>query len=330
MTVPRTFLVAPDSFKGSLAAPEVAAAIAAGLEEAGYPVDVCPVADGGEGTLEVLVAALKGETMNATVSDPLGRPVEASFGICRDGARTVAIVEAAGASGLGLLSADELDPVAASTYGTGELIAAAAQAGAEMIYLGVGGSATTDGGAGAIRAIREAGDVSGVRLAVLCDVRTPFERAAAVFGPQKGASPDEVKRLTARLNRQARTMPRDPRGIAMTGAAGGLSGGLWAELGAELVPGAPFVLDQLRFDSRMTAARAVVTGEGRLDEQSLAGKVVSEVATRARQSGVPCHAIVGRLALDAFGLRILDLQAVLEAGTLPAIQRAARQLAELL
>jgi glycerate kinase len=199
-----------------------------------------------------------------------------------------------------------------------------------MVYVGVGGSATTDGGEGALRAIRAGGGLEGVRLIVLCDVRTPFERAAAVFGPQKGASPDQVKRLTARLNRLARRMARDPRGIPMTGAAGGLSGGLWAELGAELLPGAPFVLDQLRFDRRMSVARAVVTGEGRLDEQSLAGKAVSEVATRTRQSGVPCHAIVGSRALDAFGLRILDLQAVLEAGTLPAIRRAARGMGELL
>lgn len=327
--IPRTILVAPDSFKGSLAAREVAGAIAAGLEAAGCPFDVCPVADGGEGTVEVFLAALEGELLPASVSDPLGRRIEAEFGLCSMGGRRVGVIEAAAASGLGLLGAEERDPVVASTYGTGELIAAAVQAGAEAIYVGAGGSATTDGGEGAIRALREAGGLGRARLTVLCDVRTAFEHAANVFAPQKGASSDQVRHLTARLNRLARRMARDPRGIPMTGAAGGLSGGLWAELGAELVAGAPFVLDRVQFDRRMLAARAVVTGEGRLDEQSLTGKAVSEVATRARQSGVPCHAIVGSLELDAFGLRILDLQAVIEAGTVPAIRRAGRQLAEL-
>ena len=186
----------------------------------------------------------------------------------------------------------------------------------------MGGSATTDGGAGAIRAIERGGGLSGARLVVLCDVRTPFEDAARVFGPQKGADADGVRRLTARLNAQARRLPRDPRGVPMTGAAGGLSGGLWAALGAELVPGAAFVLDAVGFDTRMRAAKAVVTGEGKLDEQSLVGKVVSEVATRARQSGVPCHAIVGTRRLDSMGARILDLDHILEATTLEEIEAA--------
>jgi glycerate kinase len=164
----------------------------------------------------------------------------------------------------------------------------------------------------------------------LCDVRTPFEDAARVFAPQKGADQDGVRRLTRRLHGLARGFERDPRGVPLTGAAGGLAGGLWAELGAELVPGAAFVLDALDFDARMRAARAVVTGEGRLDSQSLAGKAVSEVCTRARQAGVPCHAVVGRRELDAFGLRVLDLQAVLEAGTRDALELAGRRLAELL
>ena len=165
---------------------------------------------------------------------------------------------------------------------------------------------------------------------MLTDVRTPFEHAARVFGPQKGADEPTVSRLTKRLGDQARRLKRDPRGVPMTGAAGGLSGGLWAEFDAELVPGAQFVLDAVDFDRRMRAARAVVTGEGKLDQQSLAGKVVSEVSTRARQSGVPCHAIVGTRELDSFGVRVLDLQAVFEAGTPAAIRAAARRLAELL
>jgi glycerate kinase len=198
------------------------------------------------------------------------------------------------------------------------------------VYLGVGGSATTDGGAGAIKAIRAGGGLAGARLVVLCDVRTPFEDAARVFGPQKGARPEQVRQLSRRLQALARRLPRDPRGVPMSGAAGGLAGGLWATLDAELVPGAAFVLDAVGFDARMRRARAVVTGEGKLDRQSLVGKAVSEVATRARQAGVPCHAIVGTRELDDFGARILDLQTVLEASTLKEIEAAGRRLAKLI
>ncbi len=328
--IPDTILVAPDSFKGTLRAPEVTEALCRGLTAAGRPVDRCPVADGGEGTLEVLVGALGAKTLSAPVSDPLDRPIEALFGLASVPGTVLGIVEAAAASGLALVGQQERDALAASTYGTGELIMAAVDAGARAVWLGVGGSATTDGGVGAVRAIRDGGGLQGATLTVLCDVRTPFERAAVVYGPQKGASRAEVKRLTARLGRTARGMSRDPRGIPMTGAAGGLSGGLWAELGAELVPGASFVLDRLDFDRRMRLARAVVTGEGRIDQQSLAGKAVSEVATRTRQSGVPCHAVAGQVRLDRFGLRILDLQAVLEAGTVAEIEAAGRRLAELI
>jgi glycerate kinase len=163
---------------------------------------------------------------------------------------------------------------------------------------------------------------------VLCDVRTPFEDAARVFGPQKGADERMVARLSRRLASLAARMERDPRGVPMTGAAGGLSGGLWAELRAELVPGAAFVLDALDFDARMRAARAVVTGEGAIDRQSLAGKLVSEIATRARQSGVPCYAVAGRCELDRFGARMLDIQTILEASTLEELEAAGRRLAE--
>lgn len=329
--VPTTVLVAPDSFKGTLTAVQVADAIGRGLEAAGRPVDLCPIADGGEGTLDALVRALDGERRTAGVSDPLGCPIEAAFGIgqARRG-RVVGIAEMASASGLGLIDPSERDPIAASTFGTGELIMAAIEAGAEVVYLGVGGSATTDGGAGAIRAIRERGGLGDARIIVLTDVRTPFEHAARVFGPQKGADPEQITRLTRRLNDQAKRFARDPRGVPMTGAAGGLSGGLWAEFDAELMPGAQFVLDAVDFDRRMRAARAVVTGEGKLDQQSLAGKVVSEVSTRARQAGVPCHAIVGTRELDAFGVRVLDLQAVFEAGTPRRLSAAARRLADVL
>ena len=333
--IPSTILVAPDSFKGTLSAGEVAAAVGRGLTAAGRPVDLCPVADGGEGTLEALMSALGGEVRTVRVSDPLGRPVEASFGLStgqaggRGRGGPIGILETAAASGLHLVAPDERDASAASTYGTGELIAAAIGAGARTVYLGVGGSATTDGGSGALQAIEEAGGVREVEIKVLCDVRTPFENAARVFGPQKGAAERDVERLTERLQEVAARFARDPRGVPMTGAAGGLSGGLWAELGAELVPGASFVLDAVDFDARMRAARAVVTGEGKLDQQSLAGKVVSEIATRARQSGVPCHAIVGTRELDSFGARVLDLQAVLEASTIEELEAAGRELAEM-
>ncbi len=330
--IPDTVLVAPDSFKGTLRADQVAAAIGTGLRASGVKIDLCPVADGGEGTLAALLGPLGAQLRPAVVHDPLGRQMEAQFGLVpRRGSRAAsAVVEVAAASGLGLIAESERDPIAASTFGTGELILAAVRAGAEVVYVGVGGSATSDGGAGAIRAIRRAGGLGDARLVVLCDVRTPFEQAAAVFGPQKGADPEAVRTLTRRLGALARRLERDPRGVPMTGAAGGLSGGLWAAFAAELVPGAAFVLDAVGFDGRMRAARAVIAGEGRLDRQSLAGKAVSEVATRARQSGVPCYAVVGTSTLDRFGQRILDLEAILEAGTEPELEQAGRQLAQLL
>jgi glycerate kinase len=328
--VPRTILVAPDSFKGTFTAAEVAEAIALGLEEGGREVDRCPLADGGEGTMDALAAALGGEPVTVTAHDPLGRALEATFML----AGREAFVDTAAASGLQLVAEGERDPYAASTYGIGELIAAAVRAGARIVHLGVGGSATTDGGAGAIQALRDAGGLEGARLTVLCDVRTPFEDAARVFGPQKGARPDDVRRLTRRLADQARSWARsagrDPRGREMTGAAGGLSGGLWAAFGAELVPGAAFVLDAVGFDARMRAARCVVTGEGRLDAQSLVGKLVSEVATRARQGGVPCHVVCGRRELDAMGARVLDLERIVEATNVEQLRAAGRALAELI
>ncbi len=322
--IPDTILIAPDSFKGTFSSFEVAGALGAGLADRGWKIDLCPVADGGEGTLEVLREAFDAELVTVPVSDPLGRPIEATFGL---GKRT-AIVATSAASGLGLVDPSERDPIAASTSGTGELISAAIDGGADTVYLGIGGSATTDGGAGALKAIEAAGGLRGARLVVLSDVRTSFEEAARVFAPQKGADGDQVRQLTKRLHDAARRLARDPRGIPMTGGAGGLSGALWAALDAELVAGAAFVLDALEFDRRMRAARAVVTGEGKLDLQSLGGKLISEVATRARQAGVPCHAVVGTRELDSFGARILDLQAVLVATTVQEIESAGRRLAD--
>jgi glycerate kinase len=324
--IPTEILVAPDSFKGTFAALEVAEAIGRGLAGRGRPVSLCPLADGGEGTLAALAPALGLETVLAPAHDPLGRELEAGFGL----AGPVAVVEMAAVSGLGLVAPDERDAPAATTFGTGELIAAALAAGARTVYVTVGGSATTDGGAGAIEALNAAGGLRRGRLVVLCDVRTPFESAARVFAPQKGADPAQVRSLTARLTRLAGRLPHDPRGRPFTGAAGGLAGGLWAAFGAELVPGGAFVLDAVGFDARMRRARAVITGEGRIDRQSLAGKLVSEVATRSRQSGVPCYAVVGRRELDAFDQRILDLQLILEAGTLETLAAAGADLADLI
>jgi glycerate 2-kinase len=314
-------LVAPDSFKGTFSAREVAAHIAAGLRDAGREADELPVADGGEGTMDVLVNVLGGELHTITASGPLGRPVEARFAVLPDGA---AVVEMAQASGLALVDEDERDAWAASTRGTGELIVAAAEAGAERVIVTVGGSATTDGGAGALEVLDEAGVQ--IDIEVLTDVRTPFEQAARVFGPQKGADPSLVKRLEKRLHRLADGFRRDPRGEPMTGAAGGLSGGLWAQHDARLVAGAAYVLDAIGFDERMRAAAFVVTGEGQLDEQTLSGKIVAEVATRCRQGGVACHAVVGRNALDPFQERVLDLASVTEATTLDELEEAGRAL----
>ena len=228
------------------------------------------------------------------------------------------------ASGLGLVAEDERDAWAASTRGTGELIAAAVEAGAERVIVTVGGSATTDGGAGALDALADAG-VS-PDMDVLCDVRTPFEDAARVFGPQKGADPALVRKLSERLDELARSFRRDPRGEPMTGAAGGLSGALWAEHGARLQHGPAFVLGALGFDERMREAAFVVTGEGRIDEQTLQGKLVGEVATRCRQSGVPCHGLVGKIDLDPFAERILDFASLTEATTLAELEAAGRRL----
>jgi glycerate 2-kinase len=278
--------------------------------------------------MEVLLTALGGETAAARVHDPLGREVDAGYALLEDG--STAVVEMARASGLALVAPEERDAVAASTRGTGELIAAAVAEGAQVVLVACGGSATTDGAAGAIEAIDEAGGLGGAKIVCLCDVRTPFERAAEVFGPQKGADPATVKRLTRRLNDLAKTLPRDPRGVPMTGCAGGLSGGLWAQYDAALEPGAAFVLGALDFDARMRAARAVIVGEGRIDEQTMQGKIAGEVATRARQAGVPCFAIVGRSELDAFDARMLDLQRVLEATDLDAIVDAASSLADVI
>jgi glycerate 2-kinase len=325
MAKPSHFLAVPDSFKGTLSARQVAEAIGSGVEHAGAVADLCPAADGGEGTAEVLLAAMGGERRTAQVQDPLGRRIEASYGLARDG--STAIVEAAAASGLHLVAEADRDPEAASSAGTGELIVAAVGAGAKRVLVAAGGTATMDGGLGAIDAVNAVGGLRGVNLEVLCDTSVPFERAAAIFAAQKGAAAGAVERLTSRLVAFAGALPRDPRGRAMGGAAGGLSGGLWAAFGAHLVPGAAFVLGVLGFDRRLEDADAAITGEGRIDSQSHEGKLTGEIARRCRSAGVPCHAIAGQIALGPNDEAELGFASLGAAGSLDSIAATAERIA---
>jgi len=315
-------LVAPDSFKGTFSAAAVADALATGIEHAGASADRCPVADGGEGTQAVLLDAHGGRIESTRVLDPLGREIEASFAVLG----STAVVEMAAASGLALLADDERNPWLTTSYGTGQLIYAAAQH-ARNVMVAAGGSATVDGGRGALKALSHHGLPPGTRLTVLCDVRTPWERCASVYGPQKGADPKMVARLSARLRAFARRLPRDPRGRLGGGAAGGLAGALWAAHSAKLVPGAAYVLETLEFDDRLRAADIVICGEGRLDAQSAEGKVVGEIAARAQSAEVPAHAVVGRDELGEDAARALGLASVREARTLKALRRAGTELA---
>lgn len=328
----RPALVAPDAFKGSFTAAEVADAIAEGLEAAGVPADRCPIADGGEGTAAVLRSALGGEQREEIVTGPLGETINAHYTLLtpatgRGKNPQTAVVEVAAASGLPLVAPGRRDPLRATTFGTGELIAEAIRAGAELVLVACGGSATVDGGAGALAAIEQHGGLRGAKLACLCDVETTWEDCAATFGPQKGADPAAVAELERRLAALAQTFPVDPTGLLRGGAAGGLAGGLHAALGATLERGAAFVLNALGTDARMRAARFVIVGEGRIDRTTLDGKGPGELATRARQGGVPCHAVVGVNAIDAFDARILDLMEIVEATTRDELVAAGRFLA---
>ena len=326
----RPVLVAPDKFKGTMTAPEAALAIARGLAAGGIEqLDLMPLADGGEGTMEAVVHARRGRVLMAPASDPLGREVEGAFALLEDG--RVAVVEQAQASGLWRVATVERDAIGSTSYGTGELIAAAIDSGAREVLVTVGGSATSDGGRGALEALgahftsrtADLGDLKrrlrGVRLSVACDVRNPLlgpEGAAHTFGSQKGASAAGVEEIEERMRAWAalarRTAGRDPADEPMAGAGGGLAGGLWAFAGATLRPGAALVLDAVGFDARAHASFAVVTGEGLLDEQTLGGKLLFEVATRARQNGIPCYAVPGRDELDLFEHRLMNIE--VEAG----------------
>ena len=282
-------LAAVDKFRGTATAAEVARAIGHACWQLDHECVEVGVADGGEGTLEVL----GGANRISRVIGPLGEPVEAEWRLSRD----VAVIEMAKASGLLLAGGRELnDALAATTTGTGELIDLALDAGAKKIIVCLGGSATTDGGLGALRSIRAPQRLRGVELLVACDVTTTFVDAAPVFGPQKGATSAQVNLLVGRLERLAQMYLQDygleVRSIPGSGAAGGLAGALVA-LGGKLMPGFDLVADELDLHDKVAAADYVITGEGFLDEQSFRGKVVGGMQSIARQAGKPIAAIVG-------------------------------------
>ena len=282
-------VAAVDKYKGSVTAAQVAAAIGHACWELGHDCVEMPVADGGDGTLE----ALGGANRTSTVTGPLGDPVQAGWRLHRN----TAVIEMARASGLALVGGRERnDAMAASTVGTGELIDQALDAGAKKIIVCLGGSATTDGGLGAIRAIHAPHRLRGVQLLVACDVTTRFTDAAPVFGPQKGASPAQVRMLTGRLERLVQ-MYRDEFGVDVSdipgaGAAGGLAGAL-AAVGGKLVPGFELVADELDLHDAIADADLVVTGEGHMDAQSFEGKVVGGVQEVCARYGRPVGAVVG-------------------------------------
>ena len=302
-------LACADKFRGTLTAPEFGEAVAAGAE--GHEVVIQPLADGGEGTLD----AFGGPNRRTTVTGPLGDPVDAAWRL--SGGR--AVIEMARASGLSLVGgADGNDPLEATTAGTGELIAKAVEAGAREIIVGLGGSATTDGGLGALRALPAPSRLRGVDLVVACDVETRFTDAAQVFGPQKGATAAQIRLLNARLERLVDVYRSehgaDVADVVGGGAAGGLAGGLVAA-GARLESGAALIADAVDLYDKIESADLVVTGEGRVDATSFDGKVVGAVIELAAAAECDVLVIGGRIdddarqRLDDLGVAWLDLVA---------------------
>ena len=366
-SAPRTILIAPDSFKGSLTSVEVARALADGWQRA-RPDDeilLCPLADGGEGTLAAIEAAGGWQRRTTPVRDPLGRTVSAFWLISDDGRR--AALEMAAASGISRLLLEERDPIRATSIGTGDLIKAALNARVESIVLGIGGSATTDGGAGLLTGLGAIADrdtatvdlehldgrLRTVELQVACDVSNPLcgpTGAAAVYGPQKGATPADVQELDGRLGRFADSMEvatgRPERTTPGAGAAGGVG---YALLSIQdhfrafaLRPGVDLVMDATDFDARLARADLVITGEGRIDAQTAYGKTALGVARRAQTAGVPCIAVGGGVepegieALAAVGAvavavaeRPQSIAEAMAAGAAP-VERAGQRLARLM
>ncbi len=282
-------IVCPDKFRGTATATQAAQALAEGISSPQRDVVTLPLADGGEGTLD----ALGGSNRVSQVTGPLGDPVQARWRISGD----LAVIEMAEASGLLLAGGPQHnDPLAASTLGTGEVIAEARASGARRIIVGVGGSASTDGGLGAIRAMEPIVRFSGIDLIVACDVATSFLNAPSIFGPQKGATEAQIELLKRRLSLLAE-MYLDEYGVDVTnmprsGAAGGLAGGL-AAVGARLVDGFDLIAEEVELEDAMSTADLVITGEGRLDSESFNGKVVGGVAVIAERHDVPVVAVVG-------------------------------------
>ena len=329
----KKIVIAPDSYKESLSALEVAQAIEAGFRQV-FPAAeyvLVPVADGGEGTVDAMVAATAGRREVVAVSGPLGEPVEAFYGLTGDG--DTAVIEMAAASGLALVPPDRRNPLLTSSRGTGELIRAALDAGARRFILGIGGSATNDGGAGMVQALGarlldlegreldgsggdlarlERIDVSALdprlaecRIEVACDVDNPLtgaRGASAVFGPQKGATPEMVQVLDANLARLARIVGRD-LGVAVdtvpgAGAAGGMGAAMLAFFGATLKPGIEIVTAAVDLDTHVRDADLVITGEGRIDFQTVHGKTPIGVARVAKRHGKPVIGIAGSLGAE--------------------------------
>jgi glycerate kinase len=337
-------LIAANALKGCLSARQAADAIEAGivraLPDAG--IEKIPVADGGDGLLDVLATALEAEWHRELVSGPLGGPVEAAFLYCPG--KKLAIIEMAAAAGLALLIPEQADPLSASSHGVGELIAAALALGAGQIVLGIGGSATNDGGTGlasalgarfldaggrdlpgngaALQLIRHI-DLSGLdprlkhtELSVACDVDNPLlgdDGAARVYAPQKGATPTQVEQLESGLHNLADVIKselhRDVSDLPGAGAAGGMGAGLLAFFNARLKPGAQLVLELLDVEKSVATADLVMTCEGRLDEQTRFGKAPAVVARTALAHGVPCIALAGQLGEGALHLGEVGIQA---------------------
>ena len=348
-------LLAPDKFRGSLTAQQVCAAMREGIALAApdATTTALPLADGGEGTADVLTAATNGHWHRRTVSDPLGRPVQAGFGVSGDG-RT-AYVELAQASGLSRLTPTERSPLHTTTHGTGELIRAAVDLGATSVVLCIGGSATNDGGVGMAGALGwRFVDVSGasfrptggtlqrihaiippkapllISVRVACDVQNPLcgpTGASAVYGPQKGASPADVALLDAGLQHLAQValdqLHTHVSNVPGTGAAGGTGFGAMTFLNATLEPGVDLVLDAVNFDQHVARASLVLTGEGRLDEQTLQGKLLAGVCRRAGPHDVPVVALCGTLDLLPLQIRQLGLLAAFSVLNAPQTLEAA-------